>query len=191
MPDRSNGYEAMARDFTRRRTPTIGPRVVRAWAKRLSPGASILDLGCGYGIPISQALLHDGFAVYGVDASPTLVSIFRENFPSAPVECSPVEDSLFFNRTFDAIVAWGLIFLLAPETQRILVGKAARALNRGGQFLFTAPKQACTWIDVMTRLPSVSLGHEAYQEELAAHGLELVGNDEDEGENYYYFAVKH
>jgi 2-polyprenyl-3-methyl-5-hydroxy-6-metoxy-1,4-benzoquinol methylase len=189
VPDKSNGYEAIAEDFTRGRTPTIGPRIVRKWAKRLPPGACILDIGCGCGIPISEALLQDGFTVYGVDASATLISKFRDQFPSALVECSSVEDSLFFGRSFDAVVAWGLIFILPAETQRSLIGKVARALNRHGQFLFTSPKQACTWMDSMTGLPSISLGHEVYEQELAAHGLVLVGNDEDEGDNYYYFAA--
>jgi 2-polyprenyl-3-methyl-5-hydroxy-6-metoxy-1,4-benzoquinol methylase len=190
VADRSNGYEAIAEHYTRARRPAIGPKIVRQWAKRLPPGASILDIGCGYGIPISEALLHDGFMVYGVDASPTLVSKFRERFPNAPVECSSVEDSLFFSRTFDGVVAWGLLFILPGETQRSLLGKVARALNRHGQFLFTSPKQACTWTDSLTGLPSISLGHEVYEQELAAHGLLLVGNEQDEGENYYYFATK-
>ena len=90
----------------------------------------------------------------------------------------------------DAAVAWGLMFLLRPETQRSLIGKVARALNPRGQFLFTSPRQACTWTDGMTGLPSVSLGRETYERELAAHGLVLGGNAEDEGENYYYFATK-
>ena len=187
---RPEGYESIAEHYVHARRPGIGPRTVLQWAKALPPGASILDLGCGHGIPISEALLQVGHKVYGVDASPTLVSKFRERFPEVPVECSMVEDSPFFSRTFDAAVAWGLMFLLTPETQRSLIGKVARALDRHGRFLFTSPKQTCTWADSLTGLPSVSLGHEAYEQELAAHGLALVGNDEDEGENYYYFAAR-
>ena len=37
-------------------------------------------------------------------------------------------------------------------------------------------------MDGMTGLPSVSLGYDVYAQELAAHGLVLVGNDEDEGQ---------
>jgi 2-polyprenyl-3-methyl-5-hydroxy-6-metoxy-1,4-benzoquinol methylase len=190
VPDRSNGYEAIAEDFIRARRPTIGPRIVRRWARGLGPTASILDIGCGHGVPISQALLQEGFTVYGVDASPTLVSKFHERFPSAPVECSSVEDSLFFSRTFDAAVAWGLMFILPAENQLSLIRKVARAVKPGGQFLFTSPKQACTWIDGMTGLLSISLGHEVYEHELATHGMALLGNDEDEGENYYYFTLR-
>jgi hypothetical protein len=80
--------------------------------------------------------------------------------------------------------------ILPVETQWSLIGKVARTLNPHGHFLFTSPKQACTWIDSMTGFHSTSLGHEVYQQELAADGLVLVGSDEDEGENYYYFAIK-
>jgi 2-polyprenyl-3-methyl-5-hydroxy-6-metoxy-1,4-benzoquinol methylase len=190
MSDESNGYEAIAEEFTRARTMSIGPKVVRQWAKSLQPGASILDLGCGFGVPISEPLIQDGFAVHGVDASKTLVSKFRERFPHVPVECSSVERSAFFNRTFDAVVAWGLMFLLPVETQCSLIAKVARTLNRNGRFLFTSPRQARSWMDGMTGLPSISLGHDTYVRELTAHGLALTGNDEDEGSNYYYFATK-
>ena len=190
MPDKSNGYEAIAESFIRARRSFIGPDHVRNWAKRLHPGTAILDLGCGSGIPVSQALFEDGFSVFGIDASQTLVAAFRKGFPHATVECASVEESTFFNRTFDAVLAWGLMFLLAPDVQRSVIGKVGQALNRHGHFLFTAPREACAWLDGMTGLPSISLGYEVYVRELAAHGLALVGNDEDEGENYYYFATK-
>jgi hypothetical protein len=97
---------------------------------------------------------------------------------------------VFFNRTFDAVIAWGLIFILPVESQRILIDKVGRALNPNGKFLFTATKEPFTWNDNLTELPSVSLGLNLYEQELAAHGLLLLGNDEDEGGNYYYFATK-
>jgi 2-polyprenyl-3-methyl-5-hydroxy-6-metoxy-1,4-benzoquinol methylase len=190
LPDKSNGYEAIAEAFVRARSASIGPKTVRNWARRLPPGSDILDLGCGHGVPVSEALIHDGFTVYGVDASKTLVAIFRERFPDATVECSSVEESLFFSRTFDAILAWGLIFLLLPHTQRSLIGKVSRALNPNGHFLFTSPRQACSWVDSMTGFPSYSLGHTVYEQELSANGLTLVGTDEDEGQNYYYLAAR-
>jgi 2-polyprenyl-3-methyl-5-hydroxy-6-metoxy-1,4-benzoquinol methylase len=190
MVSRSNGYENIAEAFIRARRSFIGPTVLRRWAIRLQAGASILDLGCGSGVPISETLLQQGFTVYGVDASATLIAKFRERYPSVPLECSPVEESLLFGRTFDGVVAWGLMFLLPVETQRSLIGKVAHVLNPQGHFLFTAPKETGTWPDGMTGLPSCSLGHEEYARELATHGLHLVGNDVDEGANYYYFAAK-
>jgi SAM-dependent methyltransferase len=188
--DKSNGYEQIAETFMRARNPRIGPVTVREWSKPLPPATSILDLGCGYGVPISQVLIDQGFVVYGVDASLKLITAFRERFPNACAECAPVEDSEFFRRTFDGILAWGLMFLLPPDVQAAVIGKVARALNPGGRFLFTSPKKAITWSDAPTGRTSISLGVEGYEQILRAEGLVLVGEAVDEGENYYYFVSK-
>ena len=71
-----------------------------------------------------------------------------------------------------------------------MIRQVAPALNDGGQFLFTAPTQACTWSDVLTGQTSISLGAEAYRQTLAATGLTLVDTFIDEGANHYYLAAK-
>ena len=191
--DQSNGYEQVASMFIKRRgidVDGVGASTVRRWSKGLSPGASVLDLGCGTGIPISKVLMDAGMNLHGIDASPMMVETFRRNFPNIPVLCEAVEDSLFFNRKFDVIIAWGLIFLLPERTQATVIAKAADALAIGGKLLFTSPAMKLEWTDVMTRRRSVSLGSEKYKELLSASGLSLVDEFEDEGENHYYDAVR-
>jgi cyclopropane fatty-acyl-phospholipid synthase-like methyltransferase len=156
----------------------------------LPSGAAVLDLGCGTGVPISQALIERGFKVYGVDASPAIVAAFRARFPSVPVECAAVEDSDFFAGTFDGVVAWGLFFLLDVEVQRRLIKKVAGVLQRGGRLLFTAPNESGSWPDVMTGRSQFSLGYEEYRKALEAEGMLLLGTHRDEGENHYYFVQK-
>ncbi len=164
--------------------------MVAEWSGLLAPGAAVLDLGCGTGVPVSQVLIERGFHLYGVDAAPSMITAFRARFPGAPAECAAVEDSTFFGRTFDGIVAWGLFFLLSAEVQRTLIRRVAAALTGGGRLLFTAPSQICSWSDTMTGRTSVSLGYEAYETTLTEEGLSLVGTFVDEGENYYYSARK-
>jgi len=186
--DRSNEYEAVSEEFISSRTMSgIGAATVRQWAKAIPPGGDVLDLGCGHGAPISEALVDEGLNVYGVDASPSMIAAFRARFPHAPAEISPVKDSRFFDRRFDGVVAWGLVFLLAPETQARLIHKVAAALKPGGKFLFTAPYQKCEWSDILTGRKSVSLGAEAYRRIVEAAGLILDDETEDEGQNHYYF----
>jgi SAM-dependent methyltransferase len=188
--DRSNGYEAVASEHIARRSPSIGVATVRAWAQSLGPNAAVLDLGCGDGVPISLALINDGFDVYGVDASPSMVAAFHARFPQAPVACEAAEDSRFFDRSFDGILAWGLMFLLPPEAQQVLIRRVAVALNPGGRFLFTSPAQACAWPDAVTGRPSLSVGAESYRALLSEADLVLVGEHQDEGDNHYY-EVRH
>jgi SAM-dependent methyltransferase len=187
--DLSNGYEKVAAEFIRRREgSSIGTAVVRAWARSLPRGGAVLDLGCGGGVPVAEALIDEGLLVHGIDASPTLAAEFRRRFPRAPLACEAVEHSRFFDRSFDGVIAVGLIFLLPAEAQRTLLYKVARALNPGGRFLFTAPARKCSWTDVMTGRPSQSLGSEEYRAVLSGEGLTLTGEFEDEGENHYYDA---
>lgn len=190
--DPSNGYEAVAADLVAaRRRSRIGVATVRAWARSLPKAASVLDLGCGSGVPVSEALIDDGFVVYGVDASPTLTAAFRSRFPQAHIACERVEDSRFFGRTFDGVVAVGLLFLLPAETQEaLLVRKLPPALKGGARLLFTSPNEPCRWTDVMTGRLSLSLGAEAYRTILATAGLTLVGEYVDEGGNHYYDACR-
>ncbi len=147
--DWSNGYEAAAAEYiaTRRRS-NVGVEAVRNWAKALPRGATVLDLGCGHGLPISQALVDEEVRLYAIDASPTMIAAFRRHFPGVPAECGAVEDSNFFDRTFDGVLAWGLMFLLEPEVQTGLIHKVAGVLKSGGQFLFTAPQRLCEWTDM-------------------------------------------
>ncbi|MEO6286656.1 MAG: class I SAM-dependent methyltransferase [Dyadobacter sp.] len=192
--DKSNGYEDNAETFIRCRSKGVdgvGAASVRRWARSLFPNATVLDIGCGTGLPISKAMVDEGLTVYGIDASPSMVQIFRQNFPNSPVACEAVEDSSFFNRQFDAIIAWGLMFLLPEETQGVVIQKMANALYVGGKLLFTAPSQKLKWEDAITAIESISLGAERYNELLAASGLSLIEEFEDEGENHYYHAVKH
>ena len=135
-------------------------------------------------------LTEEGFTVFGVDASKTLIEAFRKGFPSAFAEYAAVEESDFFQRTFDGVLAWGLIFLMQKDTQSVVIHKVAQALNPHGKFLFTSPKEAVSWRDALTNRESISLGAERYQKLLNAEGLDVVGERSDEGDNYYYLVSK-
>lgn len=194
--DKSNGYERVAAEFLagRGRAPStaVGTRQVRDWARTLPPGATVIDLGCGTGLPITKVLVDEKLNVYGVDASPSLVAAFRHNLPDVPVACESVVESSFFNRTFDGVVAWGLIFLLQPEEQRQLIQKVADILVPGGRFLFTSSTgtEPLVWNDAMTGLESRSLGAAEYRKLLSEVGLYVTRDYEDEGDCHYFDAVK-
>jgi 2-polyprenyl-3-methyl-5-hydroxy-6-metoxy-1,4-benzoquinol methylase len=165
---------------------------VRDWARTLPPGATVLDVGCGSGLPITKVLVTAGLNVYAIDAAPSFVHAFRNNLPQVPVACEPVEDSSFFGRVFDGVVAWGLIFLLPADEQRRLIQRVASIVKPGGRLLFTssAGTEPLVWTDAMTGLESRSLGAAEYRAALASVGLTVIREYEDEGENHYFDALK-
>jgi SAM-dependent methyltransferase len=194
--DGSNGYEGIASIYiagrgTRPLTgDAIGAATVRAWARAFAPGATVLDLGSGPGEPSTRILLEAGLAICAVDASAAMVAAFRERFPGVPIEHDTVEASRFFDRTFDGVLAWGLLFLLEPAAQGLVIGKVAGALNPRGRFLFTATREPLEWLDAMTGRRSESLGAHAYERLLRDAGLTWAAEAQDEGGNHYYFVEK-
>ncbi|MYN38542.1 methyltransferase domain-containing protein [Duganella sp. FT109W] len=188
MEDASTGWEAIAEDFVAARS-AIGSQVVRQWTQGLTPHSEVVDIGCGSGLPISQILVDAGFNVFGIDASPTLLSMFRRRFPAAPAACETVQTTTFFSQQFDGAVAIGLVFLLSEDDQRTMIDRVGQALRPGGRFLFSAPRTQCAWRDLQTGQPSLSLGEAEYQRRLRRAGMLLKDIYVDEGGNHYFDAV--
>jgi 2-polyprenyl-3-methyl-5-hydroxy-6-metoxy-1,4-benzoquinol methylase len=190
MPDDgANGYEQYAEIFMRARNSKIGPSVMRKWASQLEPGSELLELGCGHGV-ISQVLLQADLHLSVVDPSPTLLRELHDRFPDVEMECSTAQASKLLSRKYDGVVAWGLIFLLAETDQRSVLRRAADALRPGGRLVFTAPSEALTWKDSITEMPSLSLGATVYEALLRELGLHISPGVIDEGDNFYYEAIK-
>lgn len=190
--DASNGYEAVAEEFMAVRSAS-GRAVVRKWAASLPRACSVVDVGAGHGEPLTWALIDEGLAVSAIDASPKMVAAFRRRFPEVEVACEPAEQSRFFNRTFDAALAIGLIFLLPEDSQRELIRRISGALEPGGRLLFSAPRQVGTWNDVLTGQPSWSLGAAEYGRLLAQSAFRLIDEHDDhvdQGGSHYYEARK-
>ncbi len=194
--DRSNGYEGVSEEFLARRGSSssrqtgIGVKEVREWAKTLPRGSSVIDLGCGPGFPITVVLVEEGLQVFGVDAAPSFVAAFQRNLPGIPIVCESVLDSGLFDRTFDAVLSIGLIFLLKVEEQHRLIQRFADILAPGGRLLFTSTAKPAVWNDAMTGLESISPGAEKYRNLLAAAGISIADEYEDVGENHYFDAFR-
>ena len=194
--DRSNGYEAVASIYIAGRGTracvgdSVGAAVVKAWAATFPAGTAVLDFGSGPGEPGTRILQEAGLTTCAVDASPSMVAAFRQRFPGVPIECNTAEASDYFNRTYTGVLAWGLLFLLPPAAQALVIAKVARVLEPGGRFLFTAPREPLEWLDAMTDHPSYALGEHTYGRLLHDTGLTWVTSAVDEGGNHYYFVEK-
>lgn len=194
--DLSTGYESISTEWlarrcnNRARSTAIGVKEVRKWAKILPRGGSVIDLGCGPGFPITVVLKEEGLEVFGVDAAPSFAEAFQRNLPGTPIACESVLESRFFDRTFDAVLSVGLIFLLKAEEQHRLIRRFADILAAGGRLLFTSTAEPHVWNDGMTGLESISLGAEEYRRQLSAVGLSVISEFEDEGENHYFDVLK-
>ena len=108
--------------------------------ERLPPNSRVLDLGCGSGIPVARTLARD-HSVVGVDFSRAQLALARENVPGATFIRADLATIDFTPASFDAVVAFYVIFHLPRDDQLRLLGSIAAWLKPGGLFLATLSKR--------------------------------------------------
>ena len=104
----------------------------------LARGQRVLDIGCGSGL-LARALLAEGYAVSGVDASPAMIELARAQAPAGdflaitvPTRRRPGEAGAL--PAADAIVSTGhvLNYLDSREDLALALVELAAALRPGG-----------------------------------------------------------
>jgi len=111
---------------------------------RLPPGGSVLDLGCGCGVPVARDLAAGGLAVTGVDISEVQIRRARELAPGAEFVRGDVTSVEFGLDSFDAVVSFFALIHLPLEDQPSLLKRIATWLRPGGLFLATTGYWAWT-----------------------------------------------
>ena len=185
-------YDRIADWYVDTRNPEVGAPDLLAFAKLLPRQARVLDAGCGHGVPVSQLLLQQGFQLHGLDSSAKMVARYRANFPGVPTQCEPVEDAHFDEASFDAVVAWGLLFHLCEREQKTVIRRVSNWLAPGGWFLFTSGRTAGERVGEMGGIEFRyrSLGVDTYRETLEEAGMHLHDHHTDEWDNHVYIAHK-
>jgi SAM-dependent methyltransferase len=97
----------------------------------LQPGAVVLDIGCGAGIPLTRAL-SESFDVTGVDISARQIELARRNVPTARFMHGDVTSLAFAAGSFDAAVASYSLFHIPRTEHQTLFRSIAEWLRPGG-----------------------------------------------------------
>lgn len=101
---------------------------------RLAPGATVLELGCGAGVPTTRALA-ERFTVTGVDISAQLLLRARRNVPSARLIRADMTALQFAPNSFDAVAAFYSITHAPRNAHAELLRSIAAWLRPGGLFV--------------------------------------------------------
>ena len=109
----------------------------------LQPGDTVLDLGCGCGIPVAQELAQR-FQVTGVDLSEVQIARARQLVPQATFLCTDMTALRFPPGTFTAIVSFFAIIHLPVHEHRPLLERCFTWLRPGGYLMATVGYQAWT-----------------------------------------------
>jgi SAM-dependent methyltransferase len=130
-------------------------------ALALEPGDRLLEIGCGGGLLLRDALAC-GAAATGIDHSPEMVELARERAPGAEVLLAAAEELPFADDSFTA-VAMSVVFMFLPDPVAVL-RRCHEVLVAGGR------------LAIYTTSPALR-GTPAAPEPLASH-THFYGDDE-------------
>jgi len=95
-------------------------------------GSSILDLGCGTGVPTAQILTAAGHHVVGVDISEGMLKLAREQVPAAEFVHADFAALPADQGTYQAVTAFFSLLMLSKADIAATLAKAAGWLAPGG-----------------------------------------------------------
>jgi SAM-dependent methyltransferase len=113
----------------------------------LEPGARVLDIGCGAGVPADRLLVEAGMDVTGIDISPVQIDRARDLVSGATFVCCDIVDFVLDPSSFDAIVSLYALIHLPLDDQRELLPRIFTALRPGGLLLAIVGHERWTGVE--------------------------------------------
>jgi cyclopropane fatty-acyl-phospholipid synthase-like methyltransferase len=108
--------------------------------ERLRPGARVLDVGCGTGVPTARQLADAGCDVTGIDVSEGMLELARREVPGATflrLDLADVPEVGPSRGGFDAIVAFFSLLMLPRTEIPTTLRRLHDLLEPGGYFLLS------------------------------------------------------
>jgi 2-polyprenyl-3-methyl-5-hydroxy-6-metoxy-1,4-benzoquinol methylase len=114
--------------------------------ERVPAGGTVLDLGCGSGVPVARSLVDAGHRVTGTDISEVQVRRARERVPQAEFIQADATAASFDDASFDAVVSLYALIHVPLSEQPLLLHNVAAWLRPGGWFVATTGHRAWTGV---------------------------------------------
>jgi len=134
-----DGYDACALRYAEERQKEPN-REIEHITRAVSAGGTILEVGCGPGIPNAK-YLSENYEVTGVDLSASMIRLAEANAPRADFIEGDITQVSFPDDSFDGIVAFYSLFHVPRSDHSELFRRFARWLRPGGAILVTVAEK--------------------------------------------------
>jgi SAM-dependent methyltransferase len=183
---------AVSWDGDRRAAVWADKSCIERFLSLLPAEATVLDLGCGGGVPVGAHMAAQGFRVTGVDSSPTLTALCRTRMPNQEWIVADMR-SLTLGRRFDGILAWDSFFHLNHDDQRRMFRTFAAHSAAEAVLMFNAGRSEGEAVGTYRGDPlyHASLDPSEYKALLVGAGFELIEhsiNDPAKGGRIFWLA---
>lgn len=130
-------YDQMAERYLANRARLKSDKYVHKLLKYLPKQTTILDLGCGAGIPIDDILLKAGHEVIGLDISRQQIKLARKNCPRGQYLVQDIATLKKGAYQAQAIVSFYALFHIPRSQHGIFLQILTSFLPKGGMLLIT------------------------------------------------------
>lgn len=130
----ARSYDRLAARYARwadHVTPPLRERYASALSERLPPGALVLELGCGPGVPVASTLSRD-LEVVGVDLSWEMLRLARRNAPRAALLRADIASVAFRPHSFDGVAAFYSLIHVPRVHHATVLARVHHWLRPGG-----------------------------------------------------------
>lgn len=145
-------YESLGKKYLDYRQALKSDTYVKMFLRKLGKNSSVLDVGCGVGIPVDDVLTKAGHEVMGIDLSPSLIKLARKNVPGASYQVFDMRNLSFGEYEVQGLVCLYAIFHIPRSEHKKMIETFASFLPVGGWML-------------------ISMGDRAYEGEHEMYGL--------------------
>lgn len=131
----AEGYNGITREYlelVKSMESTVRSKYLDMLNDLLSPGSTILELGCGAGVPMTRRLVDEGFKVTGVDISREQLALAEKYIPEAMFILGDMTELEFDDNLFDAATAFYSITHIPRTEHSNLLKLIFRTLKPGG-----------------------------------------------------------
>jgi len=139
MSEFASTYDALAPSYDEW-SAALRPDVREIWVRKLAavvgPGARVVELGCGTGVPVGRWLASQ-YEYTGVDASPGMLAKAREQVEGGVFVHADMETVSFASESLGAVVAFSSIIHVPREHHAALFASIGSWLRAGGLFAAT------------------------------------------------------
>lgn len=131
------GYNKAAEDYTSDRDQSQNVHYLEELESHLKAHTTILDLGCGAGLPIDRFFIEKGYKITGIDISEKQIELAEKNVPQAAFEVKDMSELKEGDYSVDVVVSFYAIFHTPREQHADLFKKVNSFLPKGGYILVT------------------------------------------------------